>query len=90
MITVFNRKELLLTHDMQKQGDVRTILQSNRIPYRIKVTDRHSPSPFSSRPRSRTGTFGADPTRMYEYEIYVKKVDYEKTKDLLNTKKASP
>ena len=90
MITVFNRKELLLTHDIQKQGDVRAILQSNHIPYQVKVTNRYSPSPFGNSPRARTGTFGADPARLYEYKIYVKKADYEKAKFLLNTKKASP
>ncbi len=90
MITIFNRKELLLTYDMQRQGDVRAVLQNNRIPYRVKVTNRYSPSPFSNRPRSHTGTFGADPARLYEYKIYVKKADYEKAKFLLNTKKASP
>lgn len=84
MITVFNRKELLLTHDMQKQGDVRTILQNNQIPYRVKVTNRYSPSPFSSSPRARTGTLGTDPARLYEYKIYVKKTDYERAKYLLN------
>lgn len=85
MITVFNRKELLLTHDIQKQGDVRAILQNNKIPYRIKVTNRYSPSPFSGAPRARTGTFGTDPDRLYEYKIYVKKADYEKAKFLLNS-----
>jgi len=85
VITVFNRKELLLTHDMQKQGDVRAVLQNSKIAYRVKVTNRHSPSPFSGVPRSRTGTLGVDLGRAYEYKIYVRKSDYEKAKYLLNT-----
>ena len=39
MITVFNRKELLITMDMNKQAEVRDILSANKIPYVIKTTD---------------------------------------------------
>ena len=37
MITVFNRKELLITYDTKKQSDVRTMLRDHKIPYDVKV-----------------------------------------------------
>lgn len=83
MITLFNRKELLLTYDAQRQGEVRSLLQAHRIEYHVKVVNLLSPSLFSSRPRAHTGAFGIDLTKTYEYKIYVRKSDYEKAKHLL-------
>ena len=77
MIHIFNRKELLITYDMQKQAEVRTLLQNHGIDYSVKVWNRKSPSPISARSRAYTGTFGEDLNNMYEYKIYVKKEDYE-------------
>ena len=37
MITIFNRKELLMTSDMQKQGVVRRMLVENGINYAVDV-----------------------------------------------------
>ena len=37
MITVFNRKELLITFNMKRQYEVRDILAANNIDYTIKV-----------------------------------------------------
>lgn len=39
MMTIFNRKELLMTMDLKKQADVREILSANHIPYVIKTTN---------------------------------------------------
>lgn len=83
MITWFNRKELLVTYDMKKQNEVRTLLQNNRIDYRVKVISRGNPSPFAAGTRARTGSFGEDPALHYEYKIYVKKDDYDKALSLL-------
>lgn len=85
MITVFNRKELFLTYDMQRQSEIRTLLQGHNIEYRVKVKNLLSPSPFSGSSRARTGTFGVDLTKTYEYKIYVKKSDYERAKYLMNS-----
>lgn len=42
MITVFTRKELLVTSDMKRQANVRDILASNGIDYTVKVTNREN------------------------------------------------
>ena len=39
MITIFNRKELLMTFDMQKQGVVRRMLVENGIKYTVDVVN---------------------------------------------------
>lgn len=83
MITIFNRKELLITYDMKRQGEVRTILQNYRIKYSVKVKNLQSPSAMCAGTRTHTGTLGMDLTKSYEYKIYVKKVDYEKAIKLI-------
>ena len=37
MITIFSRKELLITYDMKKQSEVRTILCDHNIEYMMLV-----------------------------------------------------
>lgn len=83
MITLFNRKELIATFDMKKQGQVRALLQTNGIDYQVKVINRGSPSPFAAGTRARTGSFGQSMALSYEYKIYVKKADYERALSLL-------
>ncbi len=77
MITIFNRKELFITFDMQKQAEVRQILQANGIDYQVKVINRKSASPVWSGTRAYTGTLREDLSKMYEYRIFVHKDDYE-------------
>ncbi len=82
MLTIFNRKELLLTDDMKRQADVRDLLAQNGVDYAVKTINRQNPTvPDSS--RARTGSFGIDLSRAYEYRIYVRKSDYEKAKSLI-------
>ena len=63
MITIFNRKELIITYDMAIQSKARDILASNNIDYFIKVRNVY---PYALNLRS------------YEYKIYVHKNDYDK------------
>lgn len=86
MITVFNRKELLITYDIKVQSDVRTILQNHSIDYDVKVTNRLSPSSMGTGSRAQTGSMGNDLDKIYEYKIYVKKSDYERAVDLIKQK----
>ena len=72
MITIFNRKELLITTDMRRQGDVRDILSANGIDYTVRVIN-----PQGARSRARYGSFGVNSDYSYEYKIYVHKKDYE-------------
>ncbi len=82
MITIFNRKELLITMDVNKQADVRTILSSNGIPYVIKTTNLQSAQSVGSR-RGQFGSFGVNQAFSYEYKIFVHKNDYDKAVSLL-------
>ena len=83
MISVFNRKELLITYDMKVQNDVRTILYDHNIKYDVKVKNLLSPSPMHAGSRAHIGSLGMDLTKSYEYKIYVKKADYERAVDLI-------
>ncbi|MBW4846288.1 MAG: hypothetical protein KZY87_11990 [Lachnospiraceae bacterium] len=86
MITIFNRKELISTFDMQRQAKIRDLMVQYSIPYSIKVINRKSPSPFDAGSRARTGTFGENLQLEYEYIIYVKKIDYEKANAIIDGK----
>jgi len=76
MITIFNRKELLITMDMSRQLNVRDILSANGIDYTIKVTNLQSASAVGNM-RGRFGSFGINQDYSYEYKIYVHKQDYD-------------
>lgn len=80
MITIFNREEIATTFDLQKQAEIRQILQQNGIEYHVKVVNRHSPSPFAPGTRSRTGTMGENINLEYEYIFYVKKEDADQAR----------
>lgn len=82
MMTMFTRKELLVTSDMKRQGDVRELLSANGIAYKVKVTNRQNAA-FLGSSRARTGSFAMDPELSYEYKIFVHKKDYEKAVRLL-------
>ena len=82
MITIFNRKELLVTYDMKRQSDVRDVLSANGIDYTVKVTDRQTSDIFASS-RTRVGSFGMNQNSAYEYKIYVHKKDYDDAEKLI-------
>ena len=37
MLTIFNRKELITTMDMQRQANIRSILSANGIAYTVRT-----------------------------------------------------
>lgn len=76
MITIFNRKELLITLDMKRQASVRDILFANDIAHTVKVTNQQSASVIGSS-RSRVGSYGINQSFSYEYKIYVHRKDYD-------------
>lgn len=76
MITIFNRKELLITLDMKRQANIRDILAANGIDYTVKVTNRQNAAVIGSS-RTRDGSIGMNPNLAYEYKIYVHKKDYD-------------
>ncbi len=81
MLTIFNRQELVVTMDMNKQAAVRDILSQNKIKYTVKVTNLQSPGLLNS-DRSR-GVFGINQKYSVEYKIYVHRKDYDKAKWLI-------
>ena len=48
MITVFNRKELILTLSLEQQSEIRYILEANKIDYKLIVS---SPNSYSGSTR---------------------------------------
>ena len=86
MITVFNRKELIVTMEMNRQAEVREevrdILSNNNIEYIIKTVNLQA-APILGNRRAQTGSFGINPDYSYEYKIYVHKKDYEKAAQLI-------
>lgn len=83
MITIFNRKELMTTFNMEEQARVRTILANQKIDYQVKTVNRMSSSPVPERTRSHMGSAGQKTEHMYQYIIYVRKVDYEKAAQMI-------
>lgn len=77
MITLFNRREVLLTYSLQAQSDARNALQAAGIDYivRTKNTMNHHGAA-----RAHTGSFAQRMDAAYEYKIYVHKADYAKAR----------
>lgn len=75
-------RELAITYDMKRQGEIREMLSQNSIDYKVKVIDRKSPSPMGGGVRARTGSFGEKAELMYEYVFYVRKGEYERARGL--------
>ncbi len=83
MITLFNRKELTVTFDLNEQARLRKVLAEDGIDYTVKTVNRLSASPFSAGSRVRTGTYGQNTEVMIEYVIYVKRADYDRALELI-------
>lgn len=82
MITIFNRQELVVTMDMNRQAEIRDLLASHNIEYVIKtinLQDTH----LTGNKRNKTGSIGIKKEYSYEYRIFVHKRDYEKAKNFL-------
>jgi hypothetical protein len=80
MITIFNRRELYLTWDLDERQKVRDVLISNNIKFIINA--RRMSSHSGGRSRYSGGRSG--PLNMsfaYEYRFYVHKDDYECAKN---------
>ena len=67
MITVFNRAELLLTHDLDRLNRARGALERAGIDYQCRVRD------LASRNRGRDGALGLNQDARVEYKLYVRR-----------------
>ena len=78
MIHIFNRKELLITHDQMEVNQCRELLLANRIEYRVKIVN---------------STIGAGRNRVSfshrqeQQIVYVHKQDWEYAMYLLRNRK---
>lgn len=82
-VTLFNRKELLITYDGKRQAQVRNVLNANKVDYQVKVVNRNSSSPLGGAQRGKVGTLGENLELEYEYIIYVPKEDYQRAQQLI-------
>ncbi|MGL6174432.1 MAG: hypothetical protein ACRC1P_07460 [Cellulosilyticaceae bacterium] len=82
MITVFNKKEIYVGTSMQRFGEIRDILETNKIKYTYKVVNRNN-SQICGAKRGYTGTIGEKAQLAYTYYIYVLKKDYEHARYLI-------
>lgn len=80
---IFNKKELIVVFDMEEQERIKQILEQNSIPYTVKVCNRRSSSSVALGSRGRTGSLGEKLDLEYEYQIFVKKEDFERAQNLL-------
>ena len=80
MLHHFNRRELMAIFRMEEQARIRMALHDAGIDSSAKTVNRTSPSPLSPGTRGRTGSLGISVNDMYEYIIYVRKDDYEKSR----------
>ena len=80
MLNIFNRKELLITHDIERYYQTMEILNSGEIEFSEKV--RSATGIWGS--PNREGTLGTNDKYMYEYRIYVRKKDYERAYHMIN------
>lgn len=83
MITVFNRKELMITMDFNKYADVKEVLSANNIPHVTKTANLTNAQAVGSH-RGYQGSLGVNQKYSYEYKIYVHKRDYDKAVGLIS------
>ena len=81
MITIFNRKEVFITFNMNEMTRIKNLLNDKKIEPSIKVFGRD----FWR--RGRTGSFGIDQSCNYEYKFYVKRNDYDSAIRYINEKR---
>ena len=81
MIHPFNRKELLITCDLNRLNQVRDALAQAGIDYQYRTKDLTAPTIMST--RGRRGTFGMDLSAHVEYKLYVRAEDHPKALRLL-------
>jgi len=82
VITLFNRRELIITRSMEKQAQVRNMLADENVDYIVRTSGAHGRGVPGR--RAYTGSFGQNAEFDREYRIFVKKEDYDKAKYLIN------
>jgi hypothetical protein len=83
MISFFNRQSVYIGFDLAQFSAVRSVLQANQIPYKIKVTNRSGAWAGRGTVRGSTGSLRQSPDLMNEYEVFVHKANHERATVLL-------
>lgn len=83
MLTWLNRKELIITFDVNRLAEIRNILTKHDIDYYIKTVNRSGVLPVDAGIGGRIGRVGERQDFMCEYVVYVHKNDYKKAKEIL-------
>ena len=78
MLTILNRRELLVTLSMERQAEVRRILTANGIQYTVRTTNRQG-----GIQRANMWSAGFNQSFAWEYKIYVHKKDLECAQHLI-------
>lgn len=79
MITVFNRKEVLFTNDLEKFSKAQYALMENNIVFATAAKD-----PLRNMEQVRTGSAGIKP--IIEYKLFVHKKDAELAEHVIQKK----
>lgn len=74
MLSLIHRRELLITREMKRQGEVCRILREQGIPYAVRTTDLD---------RARISGMQGKEGYPCEYTIYVGTADYERARLLI-------
>ncbi len=78
MFTIFNRKELLLTFDLDHLSKARSKLRQNHIDYYVRTVNRNGgASGLGASRRATLTTLGQKTDYTYEYHLYVHKKDFD-------------
>lgn len=77
MLTVFDRRALLITCDLKRCSALRDALDGAGIQHRCRVKD------LTRRTAGRRGTIGIQESHRMEYTVFVAPKDYERAKTLL-------
>ena len=77
MITIFNRKELLSTYDVDKYANARDDLKNAGIEFRARSKFRNGATPVASKIYKGNGTI---------YYIFVKEQDYGRALSVIHSK----
>ncbi len=86
MFTFFNSESLWMGTDHQVFNHLRTVLKTNQVPYKHKVSNRLGQWNGAGTTRGRMGSTGIPSDQMYQYEIFVYKKDLEKARYLIQQK----
>ena len=83
MFTVFNTESLWIGTDLKRFNEIRDALDREGIRYKYEVKDQLGEWAGRGTLRGTTGGAGSRPEQMKQYEILVKKKEFEKARAVI-------